>query len=89
MATDRPHCPHCHGTGMAPGDGPTRCGFCPDGTFTEEAEAERRAAWAHVFDPRLKYPTLERTFTLDEVIEEFGYMKEDLRRHEDYVDGDS
>jgi ribosomal protein S27AE len=21
-------CPHCHGTGLAPGDGRTECGFC-------------------------------------------------------------
>lgn len=21
-------CPHCHGTGLAPGDGHTECGFC-------------------------------------------------------------
>lgn len=21
-------CPHCHGTGLAPGDGQTECGFC-------------------------------------------------------------
>lgn len=23
-------CPHCQGTGIAPGDGRTKCGFCVD-----------------------------------------------------------
>lgn len=23
-------CPYCHGTGLAPGDGKTKCGFCLD-----------------------------------------------------------
>lgn len=28
---DTPDCPHCAGTGIAPGDGATECGFCDDG----------------------------------------------------------
>lgn len=27
---DTPNCLHCHGTGIAPGDGRTECGFCED-----------------------------------------------------------
>lgn len=32
---DTPDCPYCAGTGIAPGDGTTECGFCDD------AEANR------------------------------------------------
>jgi len=26
-------CPYCLGTGLAPGDGKTKCGFCEDGMW--------------------------------------------------------
>ena len=26
-------CPYCEGTGLAPGDGKTKCGFCEDGMW--------------------------------------------------------
>lgn len=42
-------CPYCKGTGMAPGDGPTQCGFCHNGRLTEAQRREINDAWGRVF----------------------------------------
>lgn len=36
-------CLHCHGSGIAPGDGETECGFCYDDEALIEMEAEAEA----------------------------------------------
>lgn len=43
-------CVHCDGTGVAPGDGSTECGFCDESEYdpvraAEDAAVERYDAW--------------------------------------------
>lgn len=75
MVRDTPDCPYCAGTGLAPGDGQTECGFCYNRNHARLKMA-RRLIVSAIADAGDDLETIDRlseiTTIIDSIIGDHG-----------------